>query len=490
MLDACLERWGPEACGLSLAVLADREGVARAIAAGRAKGGRRFLLPSLPRSEEVGWALEALQPGERLICTGDRRHWLDGFAASVVAPQELLLSREEVAVVWQLELGSEPSRAAVEALWAATDGWYEPVRLALGSTLGARLGECDAAALLALPAVRSFIRHEVLGTLPPVELELLLASPEERPAAGAEGAQGWRLVDERGLWVEGETRDRLPRLLWAALERERRRRAETPRAGVRLPTAVVPTYILGLLGGAVARLRDERGERDLDRPLKRSFQVLAYLASAPGLTAGREELIEAIWASEGEHTIERNFHPTLSHLRRALEAGRTGPPPLTYKSGVYRLNTELRWEIDLFELTRLAEEGRRNEAAGNFDGAAEARRRAWRYYRGPFLQGHYEAWVAQRREHYQRIYLDLLRDLGNLEMRRGHLEPALDAYRTILLEDALEERVHVAVMQIYAAQGRRDLVRKQYDRLCAILLDELGVAPADETTREYHRLMG
>ena len=98
--------------------------------------------------------------------------------------------------------------------------------------------------------------------------------------------------------------------------------------------------------------------------------------------------------------------------------------------------------------------------------------------------------MAQRREHYQRVYLDVLRDLGNLEMRCGQLEPALDAYRTILLEDALEEKIHVAVMQIYAAQRRRDLVRKQYDRLCALLLEELGVAPADETTREFHRLMG
>jgi DNA-binding SARP family transcriptional activator len=491
VLEACLERWGSEARGLPLAALPDRERVAQALAAARSAGGRRFLLPSLPRSEEIGWALEALQPGERLICTGERRHWIDGFAMTTVPPQELLLSREEVAAVWHLELGGAPSASAVAAMWAATDGWYEPLRLALRSTLGAGLGESDERSLLALPAVRQFLRHDVLGGLTPVELELLLAAPRERPAEGAEGTQAWRLVDERGFWVEGATRDRLPHLLWAVLERERQRRGDTPRAGVRVPAAIgVPTYILGLLGSASARLRDERGERDLERPLKRAFQVLAYLASAPGLEASRDELVEAIWASEGEQTIDRNFHPTLSHLRRSLEGGRSGPPPLTFKNGIYRLNTELRWEIDLFELTRLAEEARRREAAGNLGGAAEARRQAWRFYRGPFLQGHYEAWVAQRREHYQRIYLDLLRDLGNLEMRRGHLEPALDAFRTILLEDPLEEKVHVAVMQIYAAQGRRDLVRKQYDRLSALLLDELGVAPADETTREYHRLMG
>ena len=65
----------------------------------------------------------------------------------------------------------------------------------------------------------------------------------------------------------------------------------------------------------------------------------------------------------------------------------------------------------------------------------------------------------------------------------------MDAYRSVLLEDPLQERVHLAVMRLYAHQGRRDLVRKQYDRLCTLLLEELGVEPMPQTTREYHRLM-
>ncbi len=44
-------------------------------------------------------------------------------------------------------------------------------------------------------------------------------------------------------------------------------------------------------------------------------------------------------------------------------------------------------------------------------------------------------------------------------------------------------------MRLYAQQGRRDLVRRQYDKLCGILLEELGVPPAMETTQGYHQLM-
>ena len=45
-------------------------------------------------------------------------------------------------------------------------------------------------------------------------------------------------------------------------------------------------------------------------------------------------------------------------------------------------------------------------------------------------------------------------------------------------------------MRLYAGQGRRDLVRRQYDHLCRVLLEDLGQAPGEETAREYHLLMG
>jgi DNA-binding SARP family transcriptional activator len=202
--------------------------------------------------------------------------------------------------------------------------------------------------------------------------------------------------------------------------------------------------------------------------------------------------MEAIWPTDGEQTIERNFHPTLSHLRRALEGERSkdAPPPLLFRSGVYRLNPDLDWEVDVLDLQRRIDDGKALQARGDLPAAADAWRGAWSLYRGPFLQGHYEAWVATRRESYQKSYLEMLRELGDVYHRLGRSEDAIDAYRSVLVEDPLQERVHVSLMQLYAAQGRRDMVRRQYDRLCTLLLEELGVEPMPPTTREYHRLMG
>ena len=500
LLQAFLEQRGSAARGLSLGELKDLDGApALRELVEKARGeGVRWLVALGESRERLAEMARWLHPGQHLVFAGERR-WEDApLGVSALPPQEMLLSPGEVATLWHLLTGEVPSPEAARALWMASDGWYRPLRLAIEATGGMGLDSVDPEGLLEIAPVRFFLRHEVLDAFGEEQRTLLEETPFDRPADGT-----WGTVDTRGLWVEGEERDRLPTLLVAFLERERQRRQRTEKPEARpAPAARVasrepggaPVYSLGLLGSPIARRRDPDGtEVELDCRLKRAFQVLAYLASSPGLEAGREELMEAVWPIEGERTIDRNFHPTLSHLRRALEAGRKDEtPPLLFRKGIYRLNPDLVWEIDALEFERQVEEGRarldRGDPAGA-PGAAQSWESAWRLHRGPFLQGHYEAWVADRRERYQRLYLELLRELGDLYLKLEKPEQAMDAYRSVLLEDPLQERVHLAVMRLYAHQGRRDLVRKQYDRLCTLLLEELGVEPMPQTTREYHRLM-
>jgi DNA-binding SARP family transcriptional activator len=552
VLQALLAR--QDVAGLALADLALEEPARVALAAATA---RRLVVAGDPE-EYLDDLASWLRPGQQLVFATRRRRRAGPLAVALLPPQELLLTVSEVARLWYLVCGKQPGAGTAEALWRAGDGWFQPLRLALEATGGAGLEAATAEQLLELPPVRLFLRHEVLDALPATERELLLAAPRERPAAGEElrdapgaadaagasgaaGAEGgeaggdaglaaWRLVDELGLWVEGEDRDRLPALLVACLDRERRRRrprveksgrsggaarsgpgaarsgpgedrsmaGAEPAAGVgglagatASEAPVRQAYRVRLLGGPTVRQLTADGEREVGWKLRRSFQVLAFLASSPDLQAGREELGEAVWPSDGEHTIDRNFHPTLSHLRRALERQRGGavPQPLLFRAGIYRLNPEIDWHIDLQDFNRLVVQGRELIAGGEDGAAADCWQSAWKLYGGPFLQGYYQAWVTARREACQQAYVELLRDLGDLSMRLERSEDALDAYRAVLLEDPLQERTHLAVMRLYAAQGRRDLVRRQYERLCTLLLDDLGVEPLPETVQEYHRLM-
>jgi DNA-binding SARP family transcriptional activator len=492
LLASFLTVQGSDAFALSLDELADPDALRAAVDASW-EVGAHWLVATGDPGDRLRAAARRLRPGQRLVFAGERRaQGLEGLPGAVIAPQELLPTAGEISTLWQLIAGEMAGASTIARLHAASDGWYRPLLLALEATGGGGLEAATPEALLEIAPVRYFLRHEVLETFSASERESLLAAPRER---GGDDGEGWRLLDERGLWVEGEEQDRMPLLLAACLERERRRRGPHSRSAVEPvaaagPVDPAPAYVLGLLGAPFARLREGGAERELDCRLRRSFQVLAYLASSPGLEAGREELIEAVWPTEGERTIDRNFHPTLSHLRRALEGGRRDDvQPLLFRGGVYRLNPEILWEIDAHDLASLVEKGKQLSDRGDLEAAVDAWRRAWSLYRGPFLQGHYETWVTAKREIYQRQQMEMLRDLGDLYLRLERPDEAMDAYRSILVEDPLQERIHLALMQVYADQGRRDMVRRQYDRLCTLLLEELGVEPLAETTREYHRLM-
>jgi DNA-binding SARP family transcriptional activator len=557
VLQALLARH--DVAGLALADLALEETGRAALAAVEA----RWLVVAGDPAEHLDDLASWLRPGQQVVFASRRRRTGGPLAVALLPPQELLLTAPEVARLWHLICGKPPGASTAQALFRASDGWFRPLRLALEATGGAGLESTTAEQLLEIPPVRLFLRHEVLDALPASEREQLLAAPRDRPSAAEDGGgaraparggdarlAGWQVVEELGLWVEGGDRDRLPALLAAGLERERRRRRPRTATGgdalrasggdgaasargtagaggaadsgedgairqdgpagrargaarpgdgsVRRAAgtagevaATRQAYQVRLFGGPVVRQLTTDGEREVGWKLRRSFQVLAFLASSPDLQAGRDDLEEAVWPSDGERTIDRNFHPTLSHLRRALERQRRSPapPPLLFRAGIYRLNPEIDWHIDLQDFNRRVAEGRELAARGEEGAAADAWQRAWKLYRGPFLQGYYQAWVTARREECQQAYVELLRGLGDLSVRIERSEDALDAYRAVLLEDPLQERTHLAVMRLYAGQGRRDLVRRQYERLCTLLLDELGVEPLPETVQEYHRLM-
>lgn len=226
--------------------------------------------------------------------------------------------------------------------------------------------------------------------------------------------------------------------------------------------------------------------------LRRALLVFAFLASAPELRAGKEELVEAVWPEADPDTVRRNFHPTLSWLRRALApaAERRRSGGVVVRHGLYQLDPAARWEIDRLEFERLLGAGGEALTAGDSAAAIAAWEAAWRLYHGPFLEGLDAAWVEPLREELQRRYLELLRRLAEVYADLGRLEEAVDACRSLLGRDPLQEGVHLTLIRLFARQGRRDLVRRQYGLLTRTLAEELGVEPMLDTTLEYHRLMG
>ncbi len=249
-----------------------------------------------------------------------------------------------------------------------------------------------------------------------------------------------------------------------------------------------PRFRIQLLGQPVVRRIDSDGrEQVLSWRLRRALQSVAYLALASDRRATKEQLVDAVWHDASLSRIAKNFHPTLSEARRTLGYR----DAFVYNQGLYTLNPELGWWIDCDRFSEFLEQGRRlsTGSTSELKEALEVWLGAWKLYRGELLSGIEADWIRGPRAVFSREYIELLRDIGGLCARLGRLTQALDAYRSLLLEEPFEERVHLAVMELYARQGRRDLVRRQFVRMQELLQQELNVEPVEETRERYHQLM-
>lgn len=265
--------------------------------------------------------------------------------------------------------------------------------------------------------------------------------------------------------------------------RERLRALEPSSAGA-------PGLSVALLGPPrVTRIHGDAEGREIPWRLRRARRALALLALAPGCSATRQDIVHALWPDADAAKVRRNLHPTLHELRRSLGEPSAGVPALVSVGGVYALNPALEWRIDVVEFDRHSRDGRQALARDDQRRAVGEWTQALELYRGHFLAGDDDPWVEERRETYRERRLGLLHALGALYERQGDLERALDAYRLSLAEEALQEDLHVAVLRVYARQGRRDLVRRHFDRFSRLLVEELGVQPSAHAASEYQRLM-
>lgn len=461
-----------QAGGLEVAprALEDPEALTRAAERARQRESSLLLCRRWPEGAATPAAriLDALPTRPLLVFTGRRRQDLDVESSSLLPPEELLLNEAEAAALWRTrpegrpgqgpDEGPAPAAADLQRALERTHGWLRPLELLLAAGGDEKDGK-----------VLSF-------------LDQVVAQAGRDPLAGL------------ASWGFPEDETALPPLLREALRRqvsETRRRSEGRAAGLEVSKAERLRFRVELLGiPRVLRLGPERAEEEVTWTLRRCLQTFAYLVTDPRQRASRKDLVEVAFREESPEVVRKNFHPTLSHLRRNLRGKREGAAMVKHRAGVYFLDPEVEWEVDVSRFTAGAGRVAELQRQGRAEEAARLGTELWSLYKGPFFEGEDGPWALRRRDELQRTYLGLLREVGRAFLSLDRLQESLDAFRTVLLEDPLQEEVQVAVMGIYAAQGRRDLVRRQYDRLSQLLVEDLGVEPLPETTFEYHRLMG
>src|SRR5262249_35370911 len=238
--------------------------------------------------------------------------------------------------------------------------------------------------------------------------------------------------------------------------------------------------------------------RDPKRPFaadawttRRAHDILCFIATRRHRRASKDTIIDIFWGEADFDIVAKNFHPTVSHIRKALNSNQPLKQNfLLYRDGDYLLNPEFAYSIDIEEFDRLVAEGDSARRAREQDRCIAHYESAIKLYRGEFMHGCYDDWVEEQRSYYHEQYLHMLETLAVAALGQEEWPRTLQPAHQILRDDPYREDIHCLVMRTHAAQGNRGAVKEQYETLRALLRKELGIEPASETQKVYRGLIG
>jgi DNA-binding SARP family transcriptional activator len=188
--------------------------------------------------------------------------------------------------------------------------------------------------------------------------------------------------------------------------------------------------------------------------------------------------------------VEKNFHPTISHIRKGLNSNHAFKQNfLIYRDGDYQLNSDFAYQLDTEEFDRLLVNGEDARRTRDTEACERSLTRAAAIYRGEFMRGCYDPWVEEQRTYYRQQYVRILETLADIRERAGDWVASLQLVQKILGDDPYREDIHCRAMRAQAALGNRVAIKEQFENLRQVLYRELGVEPSAETQRLYKDLI-
>ncbi|MGH9908838.1 MAG: AfsR/SARP family transcriptional regulator, partial [Pyrinomonadaceae bacterium] len=277
----------------------------------------------------------------------------------------------------------------------------------------------------------------------------------------------------------------------AGLQKPELKRAAAQVAEISLSSPPVTDLTINMLG-PVEILREPTRPLAADAwTTRRAREILCFITSRRHHRASKDSIIDTFWGETDPEAVEKNFHPTVSHIRKALNSNQPLKQNfLLYREGDYQLNPEFSYRIDIEEFDRLVGEGENARRARSFEKCIEAYEGAVGLYRGDFMQASYEPWVEEQRTYYREQYLRLLESLATVAQKMEDWPKSMQLAQRILHEDQFREDIHCLVMRAHAALGNRGAVKEHYERLKHLLETELAVEPGLETRKLYKELVG
>jgi len=116
-------------------------------------------------------------------------------------------------------------------------------------------------------------------------------------------------------------------------------------------------------------------------------------------------------------------------------------------------------------------------------------REAVKYYRGNYLPDVVETWAMTPRENLKQNFVSILLQVSEIYLNQSNYDLALEYCQRTLTEDNLLEDAYRLALRIFAAQGNRAALVRQYQRCVEVLEREISAEPSPQTQALYNELI-
>jgi DNA-binding SARP family transcriptional activator len=245
-----------------------------------------------------------------------------------------------------------------------------------------------------------------------------------------------------------------------------------------------PRVSAQVCGPLILRVDGERREADL--PGRQGRQLAGFLLVNRRRAVRRDELVEALWWQDAPPDgAQATLSTLLSRVRRVLGGERL------QGTGELRLALGADAAIDLETADRAVHEAESAIAQERFADAWAPSRAALNAAERGFLPDVDAPWAVERREHVENLKLRALDTVAAAGLGIGGEELASTerAARSLIAAAPFREGGYGYLMRYFAERDDVAEAMRVYERLRALLRDELGVAPSAAMTGLHQQLL-
>ncbi|WP_420628555.1 AfsR/SARP family transcriptional regulator [Candidatus Leptofilum sp.] len=247
----------------------------------------------------------------------------------------------------------------------------------------------------------------------------------------------------------------------------------------------MPRLTISLLGGVKIALD---GTAVSNFASRKADALFIYLACNPR-PHPRETLATLFWPNNDQTRALANLSVILSSLRKQVDDF------LLTDRHMVSFNTEATFWLDVVSFEQAIAATQKQQADKISRTIAAQLQTAVSHYKGDFLAGfnvrgvpEFEAWVLLEQERLRQMMLDALANLVSFHQQRSQFSEGIQVAQQLLALDPLQEEIHRQLMRLYALDNQRPAALAQYDQCTAILAEELGVEPDEETKQLFEEI--